>query len=160
MTPGSQAARREFLQQILKYVLFYRLGVARKQNIRPEGDLVRGKSYYLTTLGEWRRKAHRFHSSHFVQARFSSAAGHSLEGADAAAATSSVLVLVEGDEGMHNELQGDPGWESLPHPLGNRAVSERVVAALVGHGVREGATTYEVAEAMARAHPVMRYQVF
>lgn len=121
---------------------------------------MRGKSYYLTTLGEWRRKAHRFHSSHFVQARFSSATGHSLEGAEAAAATSSVLVLVEGDEGIHNELQGNPGWESLPHPLGNRAVSDRVVAALIGHGVREGATTYEVVEAIARAHPVMRYQVF
>jgi hypothetical protein len=69
-------------------------------------------------------------------------------------------VLVEGDEGVHNELQGDAAWESLPHPLGNRAVSSRVAAALAGHGVREGATTYEVAEAIGRAHPVMRYQVF
>jgi len=78
----------------------------------------------------------------------------------AAAASSSVLVLVEGDEGIHNELQGNPGWESLPHPLGNRAVSDRVVAALIGHGLREGATTYEVIEAIARVHPIMRYQVF
>ncbi len=119
-----------------------------------------GKSYYLTTLGEWRRKVHRFCASHFVQARFSSAVGHGLEGVEAAVATSSVLVLVEGDEGIHNNLQNDPGWESLPHPLGNRAVSDRVVAALIGHGVRQGATTYEVTEAIAKVHPVMRYRVF
>jgi len=69
-------------------------------------------------------------------------------------------VLVEGDEGVHNKLQNDEAWESLPHPLGNRAVSRCVVAALAGLGVREGATTYEVADAVGRAHPVMRYRVF
>jgi hypothetical protein len=119
-----------------------------------------GKAYYLTTLGEWRRQAHRFETSHFVRLDFVRVTGGTPERINAADAACPVLVLAEGDEGLHNELLGTSAWESLPHPLGNRGVSDRVAKALAGFGVREGATTFEVAEAAGNAHPLLRYQVF
>ena len=42
-----------------------------------------GKNYYTTTLGEWRRKAHLFTSSHFVQVRLSGVTHATPEGAEA-----------------------------------------------------------------------------
>ena len=118
-----------------------------------------GRNYYVTTLGEWRRNAHRFSVSHFVRAGFLDVRGAGTEGAEAVTAASAVLVLAEGDEGLHNELLRDQAWESLPHPLGNRAVSDQAAKALAGLGVQKGATTFEVAEAAAKTHPMMRYQV-
>lgn len=109
-----------------------------------------GRAYYLTTLGEWKRLAARFVNSHWV------AADPSTPVDDA----SPVLVLIEGDESVHLDLERHPSFESLPHPLSNRAVSEFAAERLAGHGVSPGATTFEVAEAVARAHPLLRHRVF
>ena len=109
-----------------------------------------GRAYYLTTLGEWKRLAARFAQSHWVVADpFAPVNG-----------ASHILVLVEGDESVHLELEGQPSFELLPHPLSNRALSERVIAKLSRHGVPPGATTFELAEAVARAHPLLRHRVF
>lgn len=119
-----------------------------------------GKAYYLTTLGEWKRQAHRFAASHFARLEFVGISGSGPEGIEAVEAACPVLVLAEGDEGLHNELLVNSHWESLPHPLGNRGISDKVAKALAGYGVSQGATTFEAAEAVGKAHPLMRYQVF
>jgi hypothetical protein len=64
-----------------------------------------------------------------------------------------IVAFVEADEGVHNTLAADPEWESLPHPLSNKPVSARVAAALAAHGVATSANTFDVAEAISRAHP-------
>jgi len=111
-----------------------------------------GRTYYLTTLDAWCRNASRFASSHFAHAAPALAS--------ASPASTLILALVEGDEGVHNALAADPEWEALPHPLANKPVSARVAGALASHGVAGGATTFDVAEAVSRAHPILRYRVF
>ncbi|MFZ0635823.1 MAG: hypothetical protein WA755_04860 [Candidatus Acidiferrales bacterium] len=114
-----------------------------------------GRTYYLTTLSAWQRHATQFAASHFVHAQSSAAIA-----AVTAANDAPILALVEADEGVHNSLDADPEWEALPHPLANKPVSDRVASALVSHGVTPGATTFDVADAVARAHPILRYRVF
>jgi hypothetical protein len=109
-----------------------------------------GRAYYLTTLGEWNRHAGRFANSHWVAADPSSAL------TDA----SDILVLVEGDESVHLALEQDPAFEPLPHPLSNRPVSDRVAAKLAAHGVAPGSTTFDLAEVVAHAYPLLRHRVF
>ncbi|MFZ0737855.1 MAG: hypothetical protein WA002_15515 [Candidatus Acidiferrales bacterium] len=116
-----------------------------------------GRTYYLTTLSAWRRHATQFAASHFVHAQSSAAIA---AGAPSAERDPAILALVEADEGVHNSLEADPEWEALPHPLANKPVSDRVASALVSHGVTPGATTFDVADAVARAHPILRYRVF
>ena len=109
-----------------------------------------GRAYYLTTLAEWRKHACRFGNSHWVAADPEAALADSL----------AILVLVEADEGAHLSLERHPGFEVLPHPLSARPVSERIAESLSAHGVVPGATTFEVAETMARTHPLLRHRVF
>ena len=109
-----------------------------------------GRAYYLTTLGDWNRHAERFANSHWI------AADPSTPLADA----SEILVLIEGDESVHLALEQHPAFEPLPHPLSNRPVSERVAARLAAHNVAPGATTFDLAEAVARAHPLLHHRVF
>ncbi len=71
-----------------------------------------------------------------------------------------ILAFVEADEGVHNALAADVEWEPLPHPLSNKPVSTRVVAALAAHSVAAGANTFEVAESVSRANPILRYRVY
>lgn len=71
-----------------------------------------------------------------------------------------ILVLIEADEGAHLALEDDPEFDALPHPLAQQAVSAAVQSALVAHGVESGATTFDVAEAAARFHPLLRHRVF
>jgi len=112
-----------------------------------------GRSYYLTTLDAWQRASARFASSHFAHANPAGSAPGPPN-------LSQILAFVEADEGVHNALSSDPEWEALPHPLSNKPVSARVAAALAAHGVTAGATTFDVADAVARAHPILRYRVF
>lgn len=112
-----------------------------------------GRTYYLTTLDAWRRSAARFASSHYAHA-------DAYHGASASPGGAMILAFVEADEGVHNALAADPEWEALPHPLANKPVSARVAGALAAHGVAPGATTFDVAEAVARTHPILRYRVF
>jgi hypothetical protein len=112
-----------------------------------------GRTYYLTTLAAWHRNAPRFASSHYAHA-------DPLQGASAAPGAAIILAFVQADEGVHNTLAGDPEWEPLPHPLANKSVSARVAGALAAHGVAGDATTFDVAEAVARANPIIRYRVF
>jgi len=71
-----------------------------------------------------------------------------------------ILVLVEGDEGAHLALDDDPAFEALPHPLAQKPISLTAQAALAPHGVADGATTFDAAEALARVHPLLRHTVF
>jgi hypothetical protein len=109
-----------------------------------------GKRYYITTLGDWQRHAARFANSHWLALS-----------ADAPANVATpILVLVEADEGAHLSLEDDAAFEALPHPLAQKPISDAVQSALAAHGVAPGATTFDAAEAVARAHPLLRHRVF
>jgi hypothetical protein len=137
-----------------------------------------GKAYYLTTLGAWRRHAGRLANSHWLALNAETGDG-SKEGGGAArgaavtsrfAATNDgsfvpdegtpILVLIEADEGAHLALQDDCEFEQLPHPVGQRPISNAAHAALAVHGVASGSNMFEAAEAVARVHPLLQYRVF
>jgi hypothetical protein len=115
-----------------------------------------GKSYYITTLGDWHRHAARFANSHWI-ALNSRAPNENpaLPNADA-----KILVLIEADEGVHLALESEPAFEALPHPLAQKPISDAAQSALAPHGVAPGATTFDAAEALARVHPLLRHRVF
>ena len=71
-----------------------------------------------------------------------------------------ILVLVEADEGAHLALEGDARFEALPHPLVQKPISHAARAAFSAHDIPYGATTFDVAEAVSRAHPLLRHRVF
>lgn len=125
-----------------------------------------GRMYYLTTLAAWRRSAHRIVGSHYVCLGLASSLGSSPSQSAAARNVRNVdddvliLVLVEADEGGHNFLEQDPEWESLPHPLSQKSISETVQRALAGQGITSDATTFDVSESLGRTHPLLRYRVF
>jgi hypothetical protein len=149
-----------------------------------------GKRYYITTLGAWRAQTPRFASSHFILLDAQKATSNAAEKTAApksshAASTSanaegkcipstvpgdpvnhapdeatSILVLIEADEGVHLGLEDEPAFEVLPHPLAQKPISNATQAALAAHGVALGATTFEAAEAAARIHPLLRHRVF
>ena len=121
-----------------------------------------GKRYYITTRDAWQRHAGRFANSHWVELRSEitcqlepvifASAGQEVHAA--------ILVLVEDDEGAHLALEDDTAFEALPHPLGQKPISDSSQAALAALGVASGATTFDVAEAVARIHPLLRHRVF
>lgn len=111
------------------------------------------KAYYLTTLGDWQRHSSRFANSHWLALEDESGSG-------ALSGSTRVLILVEGDEGAHLALEDDPAFEALPHPLAQRPISAAAQAALGRLGVDAGASTFDVAEAAARFHPLLRHRVF
>jgi hypothetical protein len=134
-----------------------------------------GKRYYITTLGDWQRHAARFANSHWLALgeQPSASVGDSAARASAAedraatvtfvcelGAATPILVLVEADEGAHLALEDDAAFEALPHPLAQKPISDAAQFALAAHGVAPGATTFDVAEAVARAHPLLRHRVF
>jgi len=102
-----------------------------------------GRAYYLTTLDAWQHRATSFATSHYVAAR-----------------GSTILALVEADEAVHEALAHDPDWEALPHPLSQKPISDLAAESLAAFDVAAGATTFDAAEAAARAHPILRYRVF
>jgi hypothetical protein len=121
-----------------------------------------GKRYYITTRDAWQQHAGRFANSHWVELR-SEFGLQVVAGALAPAEPevhAPILVLVEGDEGAHLALEDDPAFEALPHPLGQKAISGSSQAALAALGVALGATTFDVAEAVARIHPLLHHRVF
>jgi hypothetical protein len=116
-----------------------------------------GKRYYLTTLGAWHRHAARLVNSHWLAlgaAAATVAAGHVVTDA------TTILVLIEADEGAHLALEDDAAFEALPHPLGQKPISESAQTALAAYRVAPGATTFDAAEAVATAHPLLRHRVF
>ena len=117
-----------------------------------------GKRYYLTTLGAWQRHAGRFANSHWLALNETVSAN----GSDAFVADDAtpIIVLVEGDEGAHLALEDDAAFEALPHPLAQKPISQSARDALASHDVPYGATTFDVAEAVGRAHPLLRHRVF
>jgi len=176
-----------------------------------------GRRYYITTLADWQRHAHRFANSHWlalaaphaddagrsaddsdvptVGARHAvpehadgKAAPFSRELADASRSVpnapantsapdaeppgvafahdaqppdaSRIIVLVDADEGVHLALDDDAAFEALPHPFAPKAISHAAHEALAAHGVAPGSTTFDAAEAIARAHPLLRPRVF
>jgi hypothetical protein len=112
--------------------------------------MMTGKLYYLTTLGGWRRHAARFVHSHWI----------ALEAKRVLDDTSKIFVVVDADEGAHAALEDDPEFEAMPHPLSLRPVPDAGRDALWEFGVSAGANTFEVAEAAARFHPLLRHRVF
>lgn len=117
------------------------------------------RAYYLTTLGVWRLHAARFANSHFVVLD-SGDASASTENPAVPRANMRILVLIEADEGVHLSLEGEPAFEPLPHPLAQKPISRSAQAALASQGVAPGATTFDVAEAIAPVHPLLRHRVF
>ena len=79
---------------------------------------------------------------------------------DVIADATRILVLVDADEGVHLALDDDAAFEALPHPFAPKAISHTAHEALAAHGVTPGATTFDAAEAVARAHPLLRPRVF
>jgi hypothetical protein len=116
-----------------------------------------GKRYYLTTLDAWHRHAARFVNSHWLAL---SAAAATVAAGDVATDATPILVLIEADEGAHLALEDDTAFEGLPHPLGQKPISEAAQTALAAFGVAPGATTFDAAEAVATAHPLLRHRVF
>ena len=139
-----------------------------------------GRRYYITTLADWHRHAHRFANSHWLALSDDDSAIASRELAeatrpvpDAVANTSArdtqppgvsaatrIVVLVDADEGVHLALEDDVAFEALPHPFAPKAISHAAHEALAAHGVAPGSTTFDAAEAIARAHPLLRPRVF
>jgi hypothetical protein len=111
---------------------------------------MQGRTYYLTTLQEWRKESVRFTASHYVHADLNSAS----------TPDSRVLVMVEADEGTHNALSQSPFWQELPHPLSSKLIPETVAQALSTHGVTPFNSTFEATETVANNHPILRYRVF
>jgi len=127
-----------------------------------------GKRYYVTTIGAWRRHALRFANSHFIvldaaslvtASDAASEAGNSPEYCGPQDETH-IIALIEADEGTHVALEDDAGFDVLPHPLAQKPISDPAQAVLASHGVLPGATMFEVAEAVARFHPLLRHRVF
>ena len=114
-----------------------------------------GRRYYITTLADWHRHAHRFANSHWLAlSNDDSAASRELTDA------TRIIVLVDADEGVHLALDDDAAFEALPHPFAPKAISHAAHEALAAHGVAPGSTTFDAAEAIARAHPLLRPRVF
>ena len=113
-----------------------------------------GKCYYIATLGAWRRHTARFANSHFV---IMDALNDDRSNPPESARN---LALIEADEGAHNALEDDSAFERLPHPLAQKPISDSVRAALRERNLGPEATTFDVAEAVALVHPLLRYRVF
>ncbi|HEX5422053.1 MAG TPA: hypothetical protein VFW94_00770 [Candidatus Acidoferrales bacterium] len=119
-----------------------------------------GKRYYVTTLRAWQGHMNRFSNSHWLTLR-SAAAGEAKGGPNGDSAEDSpILLLVEADEGAHSALEDDPAFEPLPFPLTQTPVSENARSALAGLSLPSDATTFDVAEAASRFHPLLRHRVF
>ena len=90
-----------------------------------------GRRYYITTLADWHRHAHRFANSHWLAVGVADRAVASREVADASSAmpdvgadalahdaqlsaTTRIIVLVDADEGVHLTLDDDGTFEALP----------------------------------------------
>jgi hypothetical protein len=117
-----------------------------------------GKRYYLTTLGAWHRHAGRFANSHWLA--LGQATATDTPGDVPSNDGTPILVLIEADEGAHLALEDDAAFEALPHPLGQKPISDAAQTALAAFGVAPGATTFDAAEAVATAHPLLRHRVF
>jgi hypothetical protein len=137
--------------------------------------LMTGKCYYLTTLGDWKRHAAQFANSHWLALSpqpeqgaanppaIPSSPDEALKcgaASEQPADLTQILVLIEADEGVHLALEDDQTFEALPLPLAQKPISSAAQTALAPHGVDPGATTFEAAEAVARAHPLLRHRVF
>jgi hypothetical protein len=136
-----------------------------------------GRRYYITTHADWKRHAHRFANSHWLALSDDASAIVSRELADASSAmpdvgadalahgaqpsaATRIIVLIDADEGVHLALDDDDAFEALPHPFAPKAISHAAHEALAAHGVTPGSTTFDAAEAIARAHPLLRPRVF
>lgn len=121
-----------------------------------------GKRYYISTFADWQRHAARFTNSHwFALNPPQGAEGNAPDRRRATSDSNSpIVLLVEGDEGAHLALEDDPAFEPLPHPLAQKPISEWARKALNSLGIPTGATTFDVAEILARFHPLLRHRVF
>lgn len=121
-----------------------------------------GKRYYLTTLRAWQRHADRLSNSHWFAVPSTSIAisqpASTSQGEEAS--EQPILLLVEGDEGAHLALEDDPVFEALPHPLAQTPVSKNARTALASLSLPSDATTFDVAEAASRFHPLLRHHAF
>jgi hypothetical protein len=115
-----------------------------------------GRRYYITTLADWNRHAHRLANSHWLALSDDEHAIASRE----VTHTTRIIVLIDADEGVHLALDDDAAFEALPHPFAPKAISHAAHEALAAHGVPPGSTTFDAAEAIARAHPLLRPRVF
>jgi hypothetical protein len=138
----------------------------------PGDFFLTGRTYYLTTLDHWQHNAARFVNSHYVrvagievaegataQAKTLPTATTAQDTEERTQASPSILVVVDADEGTHNDLERS-GWLPLPHPLSLKPIPPDSCHVLAGRGIAPGATTLDVAEAFAQVHPLLRHRVF
>lgn len=118
-----------------------------------------GKGYYITTIGDWKRRAGSFANSHWILLDDLQRQGESAR-QPGVNDSGRILVLVEADEGAHATLEDDEAFEALPHPLSQKPMSDKAQAALASQGVGAGASTFEAAEIVAKVHPLLRHRVF
>ena len=128
-----------------------------------------GKRYYITTLESWQRRAGKFTNSHWLALSaaeagmgqgISASSSVSCEERLSAGTNGAIVVLVEGDEGVHLDLEDDPAFEPLPHPLSQKEISESAHVAFAPMGVRSGSTAFEATEILGKFHPLLRHRVF
>lgn len=128
-----------------------------------------GKSYYLTTLGDWKRRAPTFSNSHWYsltaqggekQVSGQEASANSGEMPGNVDDSARILVLVEADEGIHGSIEDDNAFSALPHPLSQKPISEPMQREMSAFGVGSGATVFEATEVFSRHHPLLRHRVF
>ena len=131
-----------------------------------------GRTYYLTTLKLWQHNAARFVNSHYVhvgandiaeeargEPKTSPPGTKSPEREEDANPSAAILVVVDADEGTHNDLERS-GWLPLPHPLSLKPIPLDSYTALAGRGIGPAATTLDVAETLAQVHPLLRHRIF
>ncbi|MGA8074058.1 MAG: hypothetical protein WB995_11310 [Candidatus Acidiferrales bacterium] len=109
---------------------------------------MQSRTYYLTTIESWQRESPRFTTSHYIHADPNSPF----------AASTKILAMVEADEGTHNSLAINPGWQEFPHALSSNPIPQSAAEVLEPHGVCAFATTFEATEVVAKNHPILRYR--
>lgn len=111
---------------------------------------MQGRTYYLTTLSAWRAESAHFTTSHYVHA----------DSTSPASSDTTILALVEADEGTHNSLAQNPVWQELPHPLSAKIIPEAIANAFSSLGVTPFSSSFELTESVAKLHPILRHRVF
>lgn len=125
-----------------------------------------GKSYYITSLKDWKRRVNSYAASHWVALPDANAddASNELPGERAFGASlpdsTRILVVIESDEGGHASIEDDRGFEPLPHPLSHTPLSTSAARALKQFGVEASDSALSVTEVAGQKHPLLRYRVF
>jgi hypothetical protein len=126
-----------------------------------------GKLYYVTTLGDWKRRLGSYVNSHWFALASVQSAGEEIESQPGPGSgelnvhdSAQIIVVIEADEGSHAFLEDDASFEQLPHPMSTKHVSSSATAAMMVLGVHPGSPVFEAVEVAGGFHPLLRHRVF